>query len=91
MQSLGRKRVQDGAIACAQVSAAAQALLQLSAEGCGEAQTPANRSGTVTNDVLYQLSYCGGPMRREYLRMIFSENRYPLFRIMRQPQRVSRT
>jgi len=30
-------------------------------------------------------------MRREYLRMIFSENRYPLFRVMRQPQRVSRT
>jgi hypothetical protein len=61
MQSPGRKRPQSGAIACMQVIAAAQALLQLSAEGCGGARESANRSGTVTNDVLYQLSYCGGP------------------------------
>src|SRR4029077_9571105 len=34
--------------------------MRLDARGCAEAQS---RSNVITNDVLYQLSYCGGPNR----------------------------
>jgi hypothetical protein len=66
----------DPAIAAARLNFAVS---MIAVERNGAARGIRTPDPVITNDVLYRLSYCGPII----LRMIFSENRCPLFRIMR--------